>query len=134
MVEKDVIVYLEDKIDELLEMYPNSFDKKGKALLNTLAKNESKINYKNLSCRILLSDGKSHEFNFLKKYDTLYDLLENLVTKKTTINSANANQISFMIDVMHEYDEGKFINTKTTKNEFFYNTVLKKAKKSVFRY
>ena len=38
MVEKDEIVYLEDKIDELSEMYANSFDKKTKALLNTLAK------------------------------------------------------------------------------------------------
>ena len=28
MVEKDEIVYLEDKIDELLERNPNSFDKK----------------------------------------------------------------------------------------------------------
>ena len=28
MVEKDEIVYLEDKIDELFEMYPNSLDKK----------------------------------------------------------------------------------------------------------
>ena len=46
MVEKDETVYLEDKIDELFEMYPNSFDKKSKALLNTLAKNENKSNYK----------------------------------------------------------------------------------------
>ena len=58
MVEKDEIVYLEDKIDniELLEVYPNSFDKKSKALLNALAKYEHKINYKDLSYRILLSD------------------------------------------------------------------------------
>ena len=28
MAEKDEIVYLEDKIDELFEMYPNSSDKK----------------------------------------------------------------------------------------------------------
>ena len=48
MVEKDEIVYLEDKIDELFGIYPNSFDKRSKALLSTLAKNENKINYKNL--------------------------------------------------------------------------------------
>ena len=30
MVEEDEIVYLEDKTDELLEMYPNSFNKKSK--------------------------------------------------------------------------------------------------------
>ena len=41
MVEKDEIVYLEDKIDELFEMYPNSFDKKSKILVNRLVKNEN---------------------------------------------------------------------------------------------
>ena len=82
-------------------MYSNSFDKKSKALLNTLAKIENKINYKNLSYRILLFDGKFHEFIFFKKYDTLYDLPENLVTKKTTVNSANADQITLIINLMN---------------------------------
>ena len=67
--------------------------KKNKALLNKLAKNENKINYKNLSYRILLSSGKFHEFNFYKKYGTLYDFLENVVTKKTTVNSANTEYL-----------------------------------------
>ena len=107
--EKDKTVYLEDKIDELFEMYPISFDKKSKALLNTLAKNENKINYKSLSSRILLSDSKFHEFNFYKKYGTLYDLLENLVTKKITVNSANADQISFIINLMNGYNESKLL-------------------------
>ena len=101
MVKKDEIVYLEDKIDQLFEMYPNSFDKESKALLNTLAKNENKINYKILTYRILLSYGKFHEFNFLKKYSTLYNLMENLVTKKTTVNRANADQISLIIKLMN---------------------------------
>ena len=43
MVEKDEIVYLEDKIDELFEMYAKSFDKKSKAPLNTLAKTDNKL-------------------------------------------------------------------------------------------
>ena len=33
-IEKDKIVYLKDGINELLEMYPNSFDKKSRSLLN----------------------------------------------------------------------------------------------------
>ena len=49
MVEKDETVYLEDRIDELFEIYPSSFDKRSKAFLNTLAINENKINYKNLA-------------------------------------------------------------------------------------
>ena len=129
MVEKDEIVYLQDKTDEFFEMYPNSFDKKSKALLNTLAKNENKINYKNLFYRILLSDGKFHEFNFYKKYGILYDLLLNLVTKKTTVNSANDDQISFIINLMNGCSERKLIDIKIVKDEFFYNTVLAKAKK-----
>ena len=86
-------------------MYPKSFNKKSKTLLNTLAKNGNKINYKNLSYKILLSDGKFHEFNFCEKYDTLYSFLENLVTKKVTLSSANAAQISFIINVMHGYND-----------------------------
>ena len=63
-IEKHKIVYLEDEIDKLFEMYPNSFDKKDKALLNKLAKNENSINYKNLSYKILLPDDTFHELIF----------------------------------------------------------------------
>ena len=60
-------MWLRDEIDELFEMYPNSFNKKSKSLLNTVAKNESSINYKDLSYKILLLNGVFYEFNFLKK-------------------------------------------------------------------
>ena len=45
-----------------------------------------------------------------------------------TINSANDDQISFIIDLMHRYDEDKLIDIETMKDEFFYSTVLTKAK------
>ena len=77
-------LYESDKKEGLLKRLKN-IERENKAVLNTLVKSESNINYKNLSCRVLLSDGKFHEFNFFKKYGTLYDLLENLVTKKTTV-------------------------------------------------
>ena len=82
-----------------------------------------------MSYRILLSDGKFHDFNFFKKYGTLYDLLENLVTNKATLNSANADRISFIIDLMNGYNERKLIDIKAIKDEFFYNNILTKAKK-----
>ena len=82
IIEKDKIVYLEDKIDKLFEIHPRSFTSQGKKWLNTLVKNENKINYRNFSYKILLSDRKFHEFNFFKKYGTVYSLLENLVIKK----------------------------------------------------
>ena len=46
-----------------------------------------------------------------------------------TVNNANADQISFIINLMHGYDESKLLDIKAIKNEFFYNTVLVKAKK-----
>ena len=75
---KDKIEYLEDKIYELFEMYSNSFNKESKTLLKTLARNENKVNYQNLPYRILLLDGKFQEISFLKKYGTLYNLLEDI--------------------------------------------------------
>ena len=79
--------------------------------------------------RILLLNGTLHEFNVFKNYGTLYSLLKNLVTRKMTINSANADQISFIINLMYGYDESKLTDIEVIKNEFFYNTVLIKARK-----
>ena len=122
-------MYLEDKIDKLFEMHPTSFTSQGKKLLETLAKIEKKISYKTFSYKMLLSDRRFHEFDFFQKYGTLYILLEDLVTRKMTLNNANADQISFIIDLMHGYDESKLLDIEAVKNEFFYNTVLIKNKK-----
>ena len=43
---------------------------------------KTKLTTKNLSNKVLLSDCKFHDFNFFKKYGTLFSLLEKLVTKK----------------------------------------------------
>ena len=51
---------------------------------------------------------KFHEISFLKEYGTLYSLLEDLVIRKTTVNSADTNQISFLINLMHEYNDCSF--------------------------
>ena len=59
-------------------MYPKFFTGQSKTLLKSIATNESSINYKNLSNKSLLPDGKFHKFNSLKKYGTFYSLLENL--------------------------------------------------------
>ena len=67
IIEENKIVYLEDKKDRIFEIHCKFFTGKNKALLKSIADNEHKISYKNLSYNILLSDGKSHEFNFFKK-------------------------------------------------------------------
>ena len=90
-------------------MYATSLDKKSKSLLNALAKNESSIDYKKFSYKILLLNGVFHEFLFFKKYGTLYSLLKDLVARKMTINSANADQISFMLDLIKSLD---YLRTK----------------------
>ena len=56
-------------------------------------------------------------------------MLENLVTKKTTVNSANADQIFLITNLMNGYNESKLIDRKAIRDEFYYNTVLTKAKK-----
>ena len=98
-------------------MYPNSFDKKSKVMLNTLARNESDINYKNLSYKILLLYGKFYELNFFRKYGDLYTLLENLVTKKMIVSRANSDQKPFILDLMFGYNEGNFDNKILTDVE-----------------
>ena len=89
-------------------MYPKSFNKQSKTLLKTVAKNECKINYKNLFYKIPLLDGTFHENSFLKKFDTLFSLLKDLVTRQMTVNSANAGQVSFIINLMHGYNDWNF--------------------------
>ena len=56
-------------------------------------------------------------------------MLENLVTKKMTIDSANADQISLIINLMDGYNKSKLTDTEAIKNEFFYNAVLTKSKR-----
>ena len=101
IMEKDKIMYLENEIDELFEMYSKSFNKQSRTLRETVSKNEYKINYENLSYKIMLLDGTFHEISFFKKYGALFSWLEDLVTRKTTVNSANADQMSFIVNIMH---------------------------------
>ena len=66
IIEKGKIVYLGDKVDELFEMYPESFTGQGKKLLKMFAKNENRIDYKNLSYKLLFPDSKFHIIDFGK--------------------------------------------------------------------
>ena len=66
-IEKDKIVHLKHKIDKLFEIYPSSFNKQNKSSLKTFAKNENKINCKNLSNKVLLPDTKFYEIVFFEK-------------------------------------------------------------------
>ena len=64
IVGKDTIVYLKDKINKLFEMYRKSLNNQSKSSLKAFAKSEDKINYKNLSYKILFSGSSFHIINF----------------------------------------------------------------------
>ena len=114
---EEKIVYLRKRLDQLFKTCPESFDNQSKILLERLAKNENKISYGDLPHKILFSDARFPEINFLKKYGTLYSLLKDLVTKKMTVNNANADQISFIINLMHGYKEEHMFDKEVT-NDF----------------
>ena len=73
------------------------------------------INYKYLSHKIYFNEDDSfrfHEFDFLENDGTPYDLLDNLLTKKVTINDAKADQISFITNLMHGCDKNDLFGEK----------------------
>ena len=56
IIEKnEKIVYLKDRINKLLRLYPNLFNKNSINLMEVLARNE-RIHYKNLSYKFLFND------------------------------------------------------------------------------
>ena len=56
-------------------------------------------------------------------------MLEGVITRKMAVNDANADQISFIINLMHGYDEWILDGIREVKSEFLHNTTLTKAKK-----
>ena len=65
------IVYLNERLDRLVKLYPSSFDDKSLNILGKLVINEKKNDCKSLSYKILFYDEdnvRSHEINFVEKY------------------------------------------------------------------
>ena len=56
-------------------------------------------------------------------------MLEGVITRKMAVNDANADQISFIINLMHGYDEWRLDSIREVKSEFLHNTTLTDAKK-----
>ena len=129
---EDETAYLEDKIDGLFERYHKFFIGQDKNSLRSIANNESNINYRNFSDKILLPNGKFHKFDFFKKYGTLYSLLKELLTKKTNANNANFDQISFIIYSMYGCDESKLIDIMTIRDKFYFHDAFLTKTKIVF--
>ena len=70
----------------------------------------------------------------LKSYGTLYNLLDNLLTSKITTSDADADQISFIISLMHGYNKNDLFDERTDivkKGKYWKNKTLTKASKII---
>ena len=94
-----------------LKYIPNLLIKKGKRELETLAKNQDKINYEQLVYKIYFNF-RSQKTDFSEKFGTLYDLLKNLLTNKIRIENAIADQLYFIINLTDVYDKNDLVPTK----------------------
>ena len=68
-----------------------------------------------MSYKIYFGEKDSNRFyaiDFLKKYSMLYDVLDNLFTSKITIDNVNADQITFIIDLIHGYEKNDLFSEK----------------------
>ena len=84
-------------------------------ILERLAKNEHKINCKDLSYKVYFNEEdnfKFHEINFLEKYGMLYDLLEDLLNNKTNIINANIDKLHLIVNLMQGYDKNNLFREK----------------------
>ena len=105
-------------------------------VLERLAKNEHKINYKDLSYKVYFNEEdnfKFHEINFLEKYGMLYDLLEDLLNNKTNIINANIDKLHLIVNLMQGYDKNNLFREKVIisikKSKSRKNEAFNKAKK-----
>ena len=134
------IVCLRKGIHELFRIYPKSFNKASKGLLETLAK---KMRVR-LSIKICLTKSTLIKkiildfmrLIFLEKFVTLYDLLKNLVTSKISIDNAIADEIYFIINLMTGYDKtdlfAKKIKTHKKKSDSWENEAIDKANETFY--
>ena len=105
-------------------------------VLERLAKNEHKINCKDLSYRVYFNEEDNfefHEINFLEKYGMLYDFLEDLLNNKTNMINANIDKLHLIVNLMQGYDKNNFFREKVIisikKSKSRKNEAFNKAKK-----
>ena len=122
----------------MFKIYPKYFNNRSKTFLKRLANNEGIISYEFLSYKICFSEENSNRFHvidFLKKYGTLYDLLDNLLTSKITVNNENADEMTFITDPMDGYDKTDLFDEKAgviNRDKSWKNEALIKANNYFF--
>ena len=79
--------------------------------LEQIATGEENVDYKRLSQKSF-----SYDFNFFKKYATLYVSLKSLIASKISINMANYDQEDFVFDWMKGCSMVSFKKRKRKRN------------------
>ena len=96
---------LKNNLDDILLNYELNIGSEGKNILKELADDERNINYKSLFFKS--GNPTIDNYDFFKRFGTLYDLLINLLTKKISLKRAELEQ-SEMMDKIIEL--GKFVS------------------------
>ena len=85
------VILLKDSLNNILMNFDVNFTKKGDAVLKNVANDERMINYNNL----FFKTGNSFidNFDFLKRFGTLCDLLFDLLSGKISIKKKEQNEM-----------------------------------------
>ena len=80
MTKSEKIVFLKDNLDDIFMTFDMNFTDKGKDILKKLARDERMINYDNLLFKT--GDPIIANYDFLKRFGTLHNLLIDLLNEK----------------------------------------------------
>ena len=84
------IVLLSDSLNNILMVYDMNLSIKRKNILRKLADDEKNINYKNLFFKS--GNPAIDNYDFLKRFGTLYDILIDLLNEKISLNEKSKNR------------------------------------------
>ena len=118
------IVLLKDNLDDILTAYGMNITAKGKDVLKNVANHENGINYKNLFFKSGIPT--INNYDFLKRFGTLYDFLIDLLNKKTSLKKAALEQAE-IIDKKRELKDFVSLEEKNINKEKD-KSAIKKAK------
>ena len=103
---------LRDNLDDIPLNYGEvNVTNKGDDILEELANDERMINYKNLFCKT--GNPRIDNYDFYKRFSTLYDLFYDLISKKISINRAVIEQ-NEMIKKLEELKNFILLEKKLT--------------------
>ena len=84
------IVLLKDSLDDILIAYDLNITDKGKDVLENVANDERKTNYKNLFFKS--GDPATDNYDLFKRFGTFYDFLTDLLDEKISLKKAAIEQ------------------------------------------